>query len=262
MLTRAIVGVLYAVILIGAVIAGTWTSALLFLAMGVLGGVEFYRMAEAGGYRPATWLGVLWIAGLVLTGWQPQIVPLSTMLTVGLIGVLVYSLFQVDRPFNMWIVTSAGAVYLGMMTSQMLALRLLPNGMWLVFLGFFATWANDTFAYFTGVAIGRHKIWPRLSPKKSWEGTIGGCVAAAVVGGLTAGLSPLAISPFFGAVVGFGAGVIAFFGDLGISMIKRQVGVKDSGTLLPGHGGVLDRIDSILFVLPFIYQAVLLFGPR
>jgi phosphatidate cytidylyltransferase len=235
MLTRSIVGVLYAVILIGAVAAGAWTSALLILAMGVLGGLEFYRMAEAGGYRPAKWLGVLWIAALVLTGWQPPIVPLSTILTAGLIGILVYSLFQVDRPLNMWIVTSAGAVYLGLMTSQMLALRMMPNGMWLVFLGFFATWANDTFAYFTGVAIGRHKIWPRLSPKKSWEGTIGGCVAAAVV---------------------------AFFGDLGISMIKRQVGVKDSGSLLPGHGGVLDRIDSILFVLPFIYQAVLLFGPR
>ena len=262
MLTRAIVGVFYAVILFGAVYFGPWTSALLFLTMGVWGGLEFYRMVEIGGYHPAGRLGIVWIVALVLTGWQPPLLPLSTVLTAGLIGVLVYSLFQVDRPLNTWIVTAAGAVYLGLMCSQMLALRLLHNGMWWIYLGFFATWANDTMAYLTGVTLGRHKIWPRLSPKKSWEGTIGGWLAATLAGALTAWFSPLMISPLFGAAVGLGAGILALYGDLGISMIKRQVGVKDSGTLLPGHGGLLDRIDSILFVLPFIYQAVLLFGPH
>jgi phosphatidate cytidylyltransferase len=145
------------------------------------------------------------------------------------------------------------------MMAQVLALRLSPEGLWWLLFGLLITWTNDTAAYFVGVTIGRHKLWPRLSPKKTWEGTIGGWVAATLLGGMLALWLPLSKSLVYGAGLGALCGVLALFGDLAISMVKRQVGVKDSGKLFPGHGGMLDRIDSVLFVLPFLYQALSLF---
>jgi phosphatidate cytidylyltransferase len=148
------------------------------------------------------------------------------------------------------------AIYLGVTLGQVVSLRFLANGFWYVMFGLLVTWANDSAAYFVGVTLGRHKLWPRLSPKKTWEGTIGGFVAATAAGAWLAVVMPVGIGPIFGGVVGFIAGVLALFGDLSISMIKRQCGVKDSGTFFLGHGGLLDRMDSLLFTLPFIYQAL------
>lgn len=109
---------------------------------------------------------------------------------------------------------------------------------------FVAIWANDTGAYLAGSTFGRHKLFPSVSPKKSWEGFFGGLVAAVIVSCLFLGWSLEGI--LYGVVIS----VVGTWGDLFESMIKRQVGVKDSGNILPGHGGILDRIDSLLFVLP------------
>jgi phosphatidate cytidylyltransferase len=182
------------------------------------------------------------------------------MVMAGMIVTLIDAMHQKQAPVSSWMATSMGALYLGTMLGQALALRQLPNGLWWVFLGLALTWTNDSAAYFAGVNFGRHKLWPRLSPKKSWEGTIAGWVTAAIVGALWILITPLNTThnPFFGAVVGLVAGILALFGDLSISTIKRQVGVKDTGNLFRGHGGFLDRLDSLLFVLPFVYQVVLL----
>ena len=107
------------------------------------------------------------------------------------------------------------------------------------------------FAYFVGRNVGKHKLWPRLSPKKTWEGFIGG-IAGGVIGAaivLAIFKLPLASALVAGAIVA----VVALFGDLSISMMKRHVGVKDSSNLIPGHGGFLDRADSLLFVAPVVY---------
>jgi len=246
-----------------------------------IGAWELFHMFKAGGYQPSLWIGMPWAILIFMAGWDPQQVqqssisitgfltqptiwlvetfslPLQTVLTAGLIITLIYCLFVVEKPVNTWMSTSVGAIYLGILLGQIVALRFLDNGFWYVLFGFLVTWANDTAAYFTGVTIGRRKLWPRLSPKKTWEGTIGGWIGAAAAGALLAWLFPLDIGPLFGAGVGFLAGVLGLFGDLSISMIKRQVGVKDSGSIFPGHGGLLDRLDSMLFTLPFIYQAVI-----
>ena len=155
-------------------------------------------------------------------------------------------------------VTSVGAIYIGLMMGQALALRLLPDGLWWLLFGVLVTWMNDTAAYFTGSTLGRHKLWPRLSPKKSWEGTLGGWLGAALIGGALVEVMPVHTAFPLGATLGLACGILALFGDLSISMLKRQIGVKDTGNLFPGHGGMLDRLDSILFVLPFVYQIVLL----
>jgi len=153
-----------------------------------------------------------------------------------------------------------GAIYLGIILGQAVSLRLRPNGLWWLLFAILITWANDSAAYFVGVTLGKHKLWPRLSPKKSWEGTIGGWVGAALAAVFLIYILPITMPPLYAALVGAVAGVLALAGDLSISMLKRQVGVKDSGKLFPGHGGMLDRLDSILFVIPFVYMVVSTFS--
>ena len=238
---------------------GIWLALLLSLvALG--GALEFYRLMQIGGYQPNRVLGLAWLLLIVLAHWQPQWFPLSLIIAAGMIITLIDAMHQKQAPMSSWMATSMGALYIGIMWGQALALRQLPNGLWWVYLGLALTWTNDTAAYLVGVNFGRHKLWPRLSPKKSWEGTIAGWVVAALVGAVWIMLTPLSEthSPIFGAGIGLLAGILALFGDLSISTLKRQVGVKDSGHIFPGHGGVLDRSDSLLFVLPFVYQVVLL----
>jgi phosphatidate cytidylyltransferase len=184
--------------------------------------------------------------------------PLPAVLVVGLIVTLAATLPHPEDPLGTWMSTSAVALYLGVVASQTLALRQLPLGLWWLVFGLAVTWLNDAAAYFTGVTLGRHKLWIRISPKKTWEGTIGGWIAATVAAVLVVWLSPLNTPLWIAAIVGMICGVLGLLGDLSISMLKRQVGLKDSGHFLPGHGGILDRLDSLLFVLPFVATLVLL----
>lgn len=257
---RIVVGLLaLPVILIPVWLGGVWIAVLL-LAFAVLGVLEFYRLIEIGGYHPNRILGVLWTITLMGAAVRPDLLPLSFVLMAGILATLVESLRQPEKPINHWFATAMGALYIGVLLGQALALRYLAGGLWWMLFGFLVTWANDTAAYFVGVTIGRHKLWPRISPKKTWEGTVGGCIGAALVGMGVVAWSPLVggHSPWFGLALGAFCGVLALLGDLSVSILKRQVGVKDSGHLFPGHGGVLDRMDSPLFVLPFIYQMILL----
>jgi phosphatidate cytidylyltransferase len=149
-------------------------------------------------------------------------------------------------------VTVTGFVYIGWLGSYLLDLRNLPNGVWWLMFILPLVWAADTGAYSIGAVYGKHKMSPRLSPKKSWEGYVAGIFTAVYVGALFAhafsmlGTQPLLglIDPLRGAVIGFLISAIAPLGDLGESMFKRQGGLKDSSNVFPGHGGFLDRIDS------------------
>lgn len=242
-------------------LGGVWI-ALFFVLVGLGAGHEFYHLARQGGYHPSQLLGLLWLVAIVLAYYLPEQIPLSLVIMAGLIVTLVEAMHEKLEPMHTWMATAMGALYLGTMLGQALALRLLPDGLWWVLFGLAVTWANDSAAYFTGVTVGRHKLWPRLSPKKTWEGTVAGWVTAALTGALIIALTPLALTHtlWFGLGVGLCAGVMALLGDLSISTLKRQVGVKDSGRFLPGHGGFLDRMDSLLFVLPFVYQVVVWWG--
>lgn len=237
-------------------LGGIW-SALLVLVLALAGGNEFFLLMQQGGYRPAYWLGMGWLVLMIGSGWRPDLLPLNLVITVGMLASLIYALFQTENPVNTWLSTSAGVVYFGLMLSQGVALRQLPHGLAWLMLGVLITWANDTAAYFVGVYFGKHKIWPRISPKKTWEGTVGGWIGGALAGALVVYFTPIPVSPAAGFAIGFIGGILALFGDLVESMFKRQVGVKDSGQFFPGHGGVWDRMDSILFVIPFIYHVAL-----
>ena len=116
-----------------------------------------------------------------------------------------------------------------------------------------AVWAADTLAYFTGRAIGKRPLFPRISPKKTWAGSVGGVVGALVlVAAMKTALLPLVLTWADVAVIGLICGAVGQLGDLAESMLKRSVGVKDSGNYLPGHGGMLDRIDAMLIAIPLV----------
>ena len=154
-----------------------------------------------------------------------------------------------------------GAVYIGFMFAYILLLRFISseNGLFYLIFTTFVTWANDTAAYFIGVKFGKHKLSPRISPKKTVEGSFGGLAGGVVTAFFLATLfqEPLFFFGILGAIV-----VIAGqFGDLIESIIKRNAGVKDSGSFLPGHGGVLDRFDSLLLSAPVVYYAIVYVAP-
>ena len=150
--------------------------------------------------------------------------------------------------------------YVAVMLSYVYQLRQMKDGLILVLLIAICSWGNDTLAYFTGVTIGKHKMSPKLSPKKSVEGLIGGIVGAGLLGGLFGLLFGRKFVPnhyvLWFVLIGAVGAIPAVIGDLTASAIKRNNKIKDYGKLIPGHGGVLDRFDSVIFVAPIIYYLV------
>lgn len=156
-----------------------------------------------------------------------------------------------------------GVFYVSVMLSYIYQTRVLKEGLFLVALVFLCSWGCDTCAYCVGMLIGKHKMAPKLSPKKSVEGAVGGLAGAALLGALYA----LAINRWGGAsaqpsvyaLICFAGGMISMVGDLAASAIKRNHEIKDYGTLIPGHGGILDRFDSVIFTAPVIFYLATVF---
>ncbi|NLY29685.1 MAG: phosphatidate cytidylyltransferase [Firmicutes bacterium] len=155
------------------------------------------------------------------------------------------------KPFSRGSMVLLAILYGAFLPGHFLLLRAQPQGLALLFLVLLGTWATDTGAYFIGTRWGRHKLAPVISPNKSVEGAIGGILLAALVTQYVNSRLQIGLLPgwFLGIVIGVAAAV----GDLFESALKREAGVKDSGWILPGHGGVLDRIDSLLFTVPVVY---------
>lgn len=227
---------------------------------------EYGRIMRAGGLNPASGLvifGAVLIAvtraysGFESAGWVISLILLIS-LTVHLIE------YERGNPQSAtdFGVTAGGALYLGWIGAYLISIRALPDGKWWLLVVLPAVWFADSGAYLVGSRIGRHKMSPRLSPKKSWEGYLGGILFGVIGTSLLVLLlqnrfsTGTSIGPWSGAIVGLLMAVITPLGDLGESMFKRQVGLKDSGNLLPGHGGVFDRIDSWLWAGVIGYYAI------
>lgn len=158
--------------------------------------------------------------------------------------------------------TVFGAVYTGFTLSHLVLLRALDSGVELVLIALFGVWAMDVFAYLIGSAFGRHRLAPQISPKKSWEGFVAGLAGTVAIWAIGWWLLRPAIPLTWFLLTGLVAGIAALLGDLTESRLKREVAVKDSGKLLPGHGGFLDRFDSLIVVSIVVYYMLLFGGAR
>lgn len=261
LLTRVLTAAVLLPIVVAAIfLGGPWLAGVLALFL-LLAYYEFaHLMGEAGLRRGPFALGFLLIFVLILDAHLASYDLAAPALAFTLLLALSWQVLQRGQkaPATLWCISMAGAIYLGWLGRCVVLLRNLPLGLQWLLLALVTTWITDSGAYFVGRAFGRHKMVPRLSPRKTWEGALGGWLIG-VAGGMLVGWA-LGLGWQHGLMVGLLASTAAPFGDLSVSMFKRQVGAKDTGKLLPGHGGMWDRLDSPLFVVPVVYYYALWFG--
>lgn len=231
---------------------------------GLLAVLEFYKMAAVYKVIPLTCFGMIWsLLFIVHPHFDYELsVPLLLTSAVILSLILVVGIHKREGAFSNWAWTVAGILYIGLLLSYLVALRLEPGtdafpeaGRNFVFLALLATFASDTSAYFVGRILGRHHMAPRISPAKTWEGAIAGLFGAVIISLLFTLSTPLQVPLDYSQAIFLGVLVSVFgqIGDLVESMLKRNAGVKESGSLMPGHGGLLDRMDSVIFAGVVVY---------
>lgn len=273
--------------ILGLLYLGGWALGVPLALLAMLGAGEVYALAEARGVRPLSWVGMPAAAAPTLLavvrpdflGWAPWVVAAySVTLAVTLVTAL-WTRGPVGGPLASTSVTMFGVAYAGLPLAFVPLLHDLPRQLdwggptpspWLggavVLLPLAATWVGDAAAYFAGTWWGKRKLFPAISPAKSWVGAWAGILGSAGAALAWVSLSRLVLpeAPVVGVVAVLGAGgllgVGAIFGDLVESLLKREAGVKDSGTFFRGHGGVLDRLDALAFTLPMGYGVLWIAG--
>ncbi|MCX7929736.1 MAG: phosphatidate cytidylyltransferase [Chlorobi bacterium] len=245
--------------LVAIVLAGGWWLAGFVAISSGLGAGELYRMVQGKGIRPHTMLGIATatvIPLLVAAGYEHAVAPLVAALCIlAMIGQLRRG---TDGAISAIATTLLGAIYPAMLLASIVALRQwqassTTDGAWLVLLTMSGIWMCDTAAYFVGRRFGQCLLAPRISPKKTWEGAIAGAFAGIA---WCAVIAPLLLpwgSVWLGIGIGIVVGTVGQLGDLAESLLKRDAGIKDSSAIIPGHGGVLDRFDSLIATAPAVY---------
>lgn len=264
---RLITGFFFVVILIGGMIWNRWSFGILFLAIVVLSLLEFYKLIKNSKYgiQPQVLQGVafgafLYSSVFVMIYGKVDF-PLFA-LNILFVPIIFFSELyrKKENPFGNIAFTFLGVIYLALPFACALSLAHNYNNTyedivfypWIIFSSFMIVWANDSWAYLGGRWLGKHKLFERISPGKTWEGSI--------VGGIVGLIFAYVMSLFFTEysvvdwlIIGLILIVTSTLGDLTESMLKRSIGVKDSGTMLPGHGGILDRFDGMYLALPVIW---------
>lgn len=261
--TRLLSSVVLVIIMIGGIFAGKTVFAALFMAISLIGMMELYRIYEIHKKAPGIFGYILAIA-FDLSMYLGQ-EDLAHMILIGGL-MLLMAVYVIEFPrFHSEQIMAAyfGFVYIAVMLSYVFRIRALDDGLILIWLVFICSWINDTCAYLVGILIGKHKMTPKLSPKKSFEGAVGGIVGTALIAALYGyifrnQMDTIQNPPAACAIACSLGAVLSIFGDLAASAIKRNHDVKDYGRLIPGHGGILDRFDSMIFTAPVVYWVVIL----
>lgn len=261
--TRLLSGILLVIIALITIIAGGDILFATILAISLIGMTEIYKILDIN----KKMLGVVGYAaavvyfGLIRFGVAEHTTLLAIAFLIALMAVYVFTYPKYRSEHIM--LAFFGLFYVAFMLSYVYQIRMLEQGAFLVWLVFLCSWGCDTCAYCVGVKLGKHKMAPVLSPKKSIEGAIGGVVGAALLGTIYAA----AINHFaavganvllYALICGIG-GMISQVGDLAASAIKRNHDIKDYGNLIPGHGGILDRFDSVIITAPIIFYMAVFF---
>ena len=255
--TRIFSACVFVPVILAAVFFGSWVFAALVLAIVVIGGYEYGKMVEVNDCHFLPWLyypsGVILVVLAQLFPENPGILLAALFLSFA-----AYMVFFIlgKYPLKEIAINFVAVVYLPVtMCTAVLLRSSIEDGMWFLYLLLIIQWFTDSGAYLLGSAFGRHKLMPKVSPKKSVECAVGGIIVAvigAVLLNAFTGLLPVGLMIAAAIIVSIGGQI----GDLCESAVKRWAGVKDSGKLIPGHGGILDRFDSMLFASPLLYFIV------
>ncbi len=252
--TRLLSGIVLVLVAFLTINCGGYVLLATLLCVSLIGIQELYRAMHVrkegfGALELVSYAGVLLIYLLLIPGDSayPLMGVIASLVLIMCVYVFCYPAYQAGQIMAAFF----GIVYVGVMLSYIYQTRMLPGGQFHVWLIFLCSWGCDTCAYCVGVLIGKHKMAPVLSPKKSIEGAVGGVAGAVLLGVIYAFFTKGGMVEY-GIICGVGA-LISMVGDLAASAIKRNQGIKDYGKLIPGHGGILDRFDSVIFTAPVIY---------
>ena len=256
--TRLISGVVLVAIALVTIGLGNWVLFATLLLVSLIGARELYQamkvskkgfsLLELGGYAGI----ILYYLGMVFL---EEKFHLAAILAGLVILMFIYVFRYPEYHAHQVMAAFFGIVYVGVMLSCVYQARMLPGGHFHVWLIFLCSWGCDTCAYCAGMLFGKHKMAPVLSPKKSVEGAVGGGAGAVLLGVIFAAVTKGPAAEY-AAICGAGA-LISMVGDLAASAVKRNMEIKDYGKLIPGHGGILDRFDSVIFTAPVIYYLAL-----
>jgi phosphatidate cytidylyltransferase len=259
---RLITGLGYIALLVGSILAGKYYFGVLFLAVNILTLYEFYRVFSGSPFPLLKTPGIIsgslvFVIGFLIFSGLVNSVFISIVIPLILLLFIIEIYRNKDNPFISMALLIFGLLYIALPYSLSVYLvfpgvnshNYTPG----ILLGLLSLiWLNDTGAYVVGILFGKHRLFERLSPKKSWEGAIGGTIFTFILGYWLNHFTPY-LSRIDWLVLSGLVSVFGVYGDLFESMLKRSVGIKDSGNLLPGHGGILDRMDSLLFIIPASY---------
>ena len=249
-----------------------WLFTAFVAVLGLLAVIEFFSMVNKLKITPIYIFGILWTLFIIVI--RNPLLPdyiepyldfnlvTPILITSGIIISLVALLARKEKfnAFPAWAWTFAGILYVGWLLGYLVALRGIDDGRNWVFYALFCTFGSDTFAFLIGRAFGKRKLAPSISPGKTWAGAFGGLLGAVVVSFLFLLPTPVSLASqlnwWQAIILGLLVSIFGQLGDLVESLLKRNIGAKDSGTLLPGHGGILDRLDSIVFAVVIVYYWV------
>lgn len=258
---RGITGLIYVLSVIAAIFIHPIVCVIYFFVIAMLGQNEFYHNAKKAEIRPNVLLGnilgiILYFIVVICSYCEENLfaICLACLTAVSLLIFVVELYSKAKEHFTNISYTFLGGIYVVVplaLTSLIINIKGDFSPMILMSVFIFA-WCNDTFAYLTGMKFGKHKLFERISPKKTWEGSIGGAVSV-IIAAVIISLFSDSMQVYDYIIIAVLTSIVGTFGDLTESMFKRQIGVKDSGNILPGHGGILDRFDILLLVLPVVY---------
>ncbi len=257
---RVITGILIGLVVGFVIWFGEPVFTILTSLVAAVAAFEYYRIVKSAHIQPLTYFGIVFSVLLVVNAHSPYSFTFPLILVLATLVPLIWMIFRrnKDNSFINWGWTLTGILYTGWLLSFYVSIRAMDQGMEWVFVVLACTALCDVFAYVVGSATGKHAMASSVSPGKTWEGSMGGLAASIIFAVILSICFRLPLNYWQMVVAGTIIGVISQLGDLVESLLKRNMKTKDTGSLLPGHGGILDRIDSHLLIAPVAYYLIVL----